>query len=207
MFTGIIEATGIVREIKQEGTNRHLLIESTISAQLSIDQSVSHNGVCLTVTRVAEGAHWVTTVRETLARSTFGSLRTGNVVNLERSMPASGRFDGHIVQGHVDQTARVVTKRDESGSWLFRFDFDPATGHLVVEKGSICVDGVSLTCFDVEAGKFSVAVIPYTFDHTNFSRLQAGEEVNLEFDIVGKYIQRMLSTKSAGAGVGFSPDK
>jgi riboflavin synthase len=206
MFTGIIEATGVVREIRQEGTNRHLLIESAISSQLKIDQSVSHNGVCLTVTGVDGGAHWVTAVRETLERSTFGSLRTGDIVNLERSMPANGRFDGHIVQGHVDQTARIVRKRDESGSWLFQFDFD-AAGHLVVEKGSICVDGVSLTCFDTDAGKFSVAIIPYTFDHTNFSRLQEGNEVNLEFDIVGKYIQRMLAATSAATGVGLSPGK
>lgn len=207
MFTGIIEATGVVREVKQEGTNRHLLIESPISAQLSIDQSISHNGVCLTVTRVAGGAHWVTAVRETLERSTFGSLGVGDIVNLERSMPANGRFDGHIVQGHVDQTARVVKKHDEAGSWLFQFDFDPASGHLVVEKGSISVDGVSLTCFNTDSGKFSVAIIPYTFDHTNFSSLKEGDKVNLEFDIVGKYIQRMLVTGSAGAGVGFSPGK
>lgn len=199
MFTGIIEATGILREIKQEGTNRHLLIESGISSQLKVDQSVSHNGVCLTVTSVAGNAHWVTAVRETLERSTFGSLRIGHVVNLERSMPANGRFDGHIVQGHVDQTGRVVKRLDEGGSWLFQFDFDPAGGQLVVEKGSICVDGVSLTCFDTDAGRFSVAIIPFTFDHTNFFRLQAGDEVNLEFDIVGKYIQRMLSSRLAGA--------
>jgi len=192
MFTGIIEAIGTVKEIRQEETNRHFLIESAISDQFKVDQSVSHNGVCLTVTRVAGKAHWVTAVKETLERSTFDSLKIGQLINLERSMLANGRFDGHIVQGHVDQKARVTTRRDEGGSWLFTFSFDPSRGLVTVDKGSICVDGVSLTCFDTSDGRFSVAIIPYTFDHTGFSRLKVGDEVNLEFDIVGKYIQRML---------------
>ena len=198
MFTGIIEVTGTVRDIRQEGTNRHLLIESSISHQLKPDQSLSHNGVCLTVTRIEGNKHWVTAVKETLDRSTLGSLKAGDIVNLERSMVANGRFDGHIVQGHVDQKAKVVQRRDEKGSWLFGFQFDASSGHLTVEKGSICVDGVSLTCFDASPGNFSVAIIPYTYEHTTFSRLQVGNEVNLEFDIVGKYVQRLLAGPLAG---------
>jgi riboflavin synthase len=198
MFTGIIEAIGTVSDIRQEGSNRHFLVQSPISSQLRVDQSVSHNGVCLTVTRTTDNAHWVTAVRETLERSTFGTLREGHLLNLERSMVANGRFDGHIVQGHVDQTATVSRRVDENGSWLFTFEFDPGVGHLTVEKGSVCVDGVSLTCFDISPGRFSVAIIPYTFDHTSFSRLQVADEVNLEFDIVGKYVQRLVGSHLVG---------
>jgi riboflavin synthase len=193
MFTGIVEATGIVREIGVEGTNRHMRIESPVSRELKVDQSLSHNGVCLTVTRIEEGSHWVTAVRETLERSTLGNWKVGTLVNLERSMVANGRFDGHIVQGHVDQKARVSGRRDENGSWTFTFEYSPSAGHVTVEKGSICVDGVSLTCFQTSANSFSVAIIPYTLEHTNFGSLFVDDEVNLEFDIIGKYVHRLLS--------------
>lgn len=193
MFTGIIETIGTVREVRDEGTNRNFAIASAISNELRVDQSVSHNGVCLTVTRVDSGVHWVIAVHETLSKSSFGKLKVGALVNIERSMVANGRFDGHIVQGHVDQTAAVTERRDENGSHIFSFDYDRSLGNITVEKGSICVDGVSLTCFNATQGKFSVAIIPYTFAHTTFSKLQVGDTVNLEFDIVGKYIKALLA--------------
>ena len=193
MFTGIIEAMGVIQSITPEGTNRHFEIESPVSHELRVDQSLAHNGVCLTVTRVAHGRHWVTAVDETLKKSTLGSWTVGGRVNLERSMAASGRFDGHIVQGHVDQVGRCTGSEDQQGSWLFRFEFDPSLGNLTVEKGSICVNGVSLTCFHSSPGKFEVAIIPYTFEHTNFFQLVPGHAVNLEFDIIGKYVKTLLN--------------
>jgi riboflavin synthase len=196
MFTGIIEATGTVQEIKQDGTNRHFLIASPISDQLKVDQSVSHNGVCLTVTEIAGTRHWVTAIQETLNKSTLGKWESGTVVNIERSMVANGRFDGHIVQGHVDQPGKVLSRIDEQGSFLFTIEYDNATGHVTVEKGSICVDGVSLTCFNSSQRKFSVAIIPYTLEHTNFGTLKPGDEVNLEFDLIGKYVKRLLAQGS-----------
>ena len=197
MFTGIIEAIGTVREVKSEGSNRHFLIESSISDQLRIDQSLSHNGVCLTVTAVKGRGHWVTAVRETLERSTLGNWKSGTIVNLERSMIANGRFDGHIVQGHVDQRGRVLGRDNQNGSWLFTFSHEATAGNITVEKGSICVDGVSLTCFNSAPGRFSVAIIPYTMEHTNFSQLEPGSEVNLEFDVIGKYVKRLLSERGS----------
>lgn len=193
MFTGIIEAAGTVREIRNEGTNRHFLIESAISAQLKVDQSVSHNGACLTVTNLAANGHWVTAIRETLDKTTLARWDIGTTINLERSMVANGRFDGHIVQGHVDQRGKVISRSDEKGSWLFVFGYDAAVGHVTVEKGSICVDGVSLTCFNTATGRFSVAIIPFTFENTNFGKLASGDEVNLEFDIIGKYVKKLLA--------------
>lgn len=192
MFTGIIEAVGTIREIRQEGSNRHFAVESSISSELKVDQSVSHSGVCLTVTRVDGGLHWVTAVKETLEKSNMGNKQAGDLLNLERSMPANGRFDGHIVQGHVDQLAVISARKDEDGSFRYDFMFDHATGNITVEKGSICVDGVSLTCFDSAPGRFSVAIIPFTFDHTSFSRLKVGDSVNLEFDIIGKYVKGLM---------------
>jgi riboflavin synthase len=194
MFTGIIEATGTIREIKEEGSNRHFLIDSPISDQLKVDQSVSHNGVCLTVTGVKGKGHWVTAIRETLDKSTLGKWERGATVNLERSMVANGRFDGHIVQGHVDQRGKVLRRVDQQGSWLFTFEYDYTSGHVTVEKGSICIDGVSLTCFNTTSGSFSVAIIPFTSDHTNFGQLKPGDEVNLEFDVIGKYVKRLLAS-------------
>lgn len=192
MFTGIIETIGEVSGFRDEGTNRHFKIVSTISSALKVDQSISHNGVCLTVTAIEGDAHWVTAIDETLQRSSLGKLAKGSKVNLERCMLNNGRFDGHIVQGHVDQTGIVRSVKEVGGSWLFTFEYDPATGNVTVEKGSIAVNGVSLTCFDSKDGAFTVAIIPYTFEHTNFHQLKPGDTVNLEFDIIGKYVKRLL---------------
>lgn len=192
MFTGIIEATGVITELHAEGTNVTFSIESPISHELKIDQSVSHNGVCLTVIALGDGVHQVTAIDETLKKSNLGSLQIGSLVNLERCMQANGRFDGHIVQGHVDQTAVCTQVQDENGSWLFDFEYDTSAGNVTVEKGSICINGVSLTVFNSEASSFRVAIIPYTYTHTTFSQLKAGDSVNLEFDIVGKYVKRLL---------------
>jgi riboflavin synthase len=195
MFTGIIEAMGVVRQVKPENTNRLFFVESPLSHELRVDQSLSHNGVCLTVTRLEPGGHWVTAVQETLDKSNLGALKIGDLVNLERSMSANGRFDGHIVQGHVDTTAVIKTIQDENGSW--RFDFEHATGEafLTVEKGSVCVNGISLTCFNSTSHSFSVAIIPFTYTHTNLGKARPGDRVNLEFDILGKYIQRLLTRR------------
>lgn len=195
MFTGIIEAVGAVERSEKEGANTHFLISSNISDQLKVDQSISHNGVCLTVTKLEGSAHWVTAIDETLKKSSLGMLTPGDEVNLERCMLSNGRFDGHIVQGHVDQIGIVNSIREMDGSWLFGIDYDPATGNVTVEKGSISVNGVSLTCFNSRDNGFTVAIIPYTFHHTNFSRLRTGDTVNLEFDIIGKYIKKLLSPR------------
>jgi riboflavin synthase len=192
MFTGIIEVLGIVQSIRQEGSNKHFIIESPISSQLKIDQSVSHDGVCLTVVKVENGSHTVTAIDETLQKSNLGKRKVGDAINLERCMVANGRFDGHIVQGHVDQTGTVKSVKEANGSWLFDFEYDPSLGNVTVEKGSICVNGVSLTCFNAINNGFTVAIIPYTYEHTNFKSLKAGDTVNLEFDIVGKYVKRLL---------------
>lgn len=196
MFTGIIETLGEVTQLNQEGSNLHFLVKSEISGELTVDQSVSHNGVCLTVTRVEGSAHWVTAIEETLKKSSLGRLSRGGLVNLERCMLSNGRFDGHIVQGHVDQTGVVTAIRDRDGSWLFDIEYDAAMKNVTVEKGSIAVDGVSLTCFDSRDNGFTVAIIPYTFEHTNFSKLKVGDAVNLEFDIIGKYVQRLMGSRT-----------
>ena len=194
MFTGIVETTGTVAAIEAEGTNLTFRIESTMSPELTIDQSVSHNGVCLTVTSVADGSYTVTAVDETLKKTNLGLLAPGSVVNLERCMPANGRFDGHIVQGHVDQTGVCTHVEDLNGSWLFDFQYDPAVAdNVTVEKGSICINGVSLTVFNSQPDRFRVTIIPYTYEHTGFRTLKPGDTVNLEFDIVGKYIKKMLA--------------
>jgi riboflavin synthase len=181
MFTGIIEAIGEVVAIKNEGTNRHFKIDSPISRELKTDQSVSHNGVCLTVTKANATSHWVTAIEETLHKSNLGKLETGSKINLERCMLNNGRFDGHIVQGHVDQTGIVKSVRDRQGSWLFEFEYDPAEGNATVEKGSIAINGISLTCFHSKVSAFTVAIIPYTYEHTNFHQL------------IGKYVKRLLN--------------
>jgi riboflavin synthase len=194
MFTGIIEATGTVTAVETQGTNRHFTIQSPFAQELKIDQSVAHDGVCLTVVALDEaaGTHTVTAIDETLKKTNLGQWAPGRHVNLERCLAAGGRFDGHIVQGHVDATAECESVTDQNGSWLFRFRHEPGPQRLTVEKGSITVNGVSLTCFDSEPDGFSVAIIPYTYEHTGFHQLQAGERVNLEFDIVGKYVARLL---------------
>ncbi|CAN5319292.1 riboflavin synthase [soil metagenome] len=193
MFTGIIEATARVEQVTEKGTNIDFLFSSPLANEFKVDQSVSHNGVCLTVTNVDKGYYRVTAVDETLRKSNIGKLKQGSLVNLERSMLNNGRFDGHIVQGHVDQIGIVESIKDENGSWIIDFSYDPATGNVTVEKGSISVNGVSLTCFNSKDGKFSVAIIPYTYAHTNFNQLTKGDIVNLEFDIVGKYVRRLYS--------------
>lgn len=192
MFTGIIEVLGIVKSIRQEGSNKHFIIESPISSQLKIDQSVSHDGVCLTIVKVDSSSHTVTAIDETLQKSNLRKLKQGDAINLERCMLANGRFDGHIVQGHVDQIGTVKSVKEANGSWLFDFEYDPSLGNVTVEKGSICVNGVSLTCFNSINNGFTVAIIPYTYEHTNFKSRKAGDTVNLEFDIIGKYVKRLL---------------
>lgn len=196
MFTGIVETLAKVERIELAGTSKNILFSSTISNELKVDQSVSHNGVCLTVTKLENGAHWVTAVQETLQKSNLGDLQSGDYVNLERSMLSDGRFDGHIVQGHADQTGALKSVKDERGSWLFDFAYDPSVGNITVEKGSISVNGISLTCFNSRKDSFSVAVIPYTFEHTNFGYLKPGDIVNLEFDIVGKYVRKLVGTST-----------
>ena len=195
MFTGIIEAAGQVLHIQPKGTNLTFTIRSGISAELKVDQSLSHNGVCLTVTEIEGDTHRVTAIQETLEKTNLGRLRVGDRVNLERCMQLNGRFDGHIVQGHVDQTGTCTAVTDQDGSWLFDFSYDPAPGHITVEKGSICVNGVSLTCFRSGEGSFRVAIIPYTYEHTNFGQLREGDLVNLEFDIIGKYLMKIIPEK------------
>ncbi len=197
MFTGIIETLGKVTQITQEQDNIHFEIASSISEELKVDQSVSHNGVCLTVTSLNEGKHTVTAIRETLQKTNLGDWQEGSVVNLERCMPAHGRFDGHIVQGHVDQVGTCTKVVDESGSWRYTISYDPSLGNITVEKGSICINGISLTVVDSKDGEFSVAIIPYTYEHTNFHQLEEGDRVNLEFDILGKYVQAMLAKREA----------
>lgn len=192
MFTGIVEAVGMIRRIELKGTNREFLVGSPISRELKVDQSISHDGVCLTVTKVEEDAHWVTAIDETLKRSHIRQWIVGSNVNLERCMLANSRFDGHIVQGHIDQVGTVLSIKDENGSWIFEVAYDPQKGNVTVEKGSICVNGVSLTCFHSQSGRFKVAIIPYTFENTNFHQLKEGTDVNLEFDIIGKYVRTLL---------------
>jgi riboflavin synthase len=192
MFTGIIETLGHVSAREQENANTHFKIASPLSHELKVDQSVSHNGVCLTVVKIEDGAYWVTAIHETLQKSNLGRLKAGDKVNIERCMLNNGRFDGHIVQGHVDQVGTVKNIAEDSGSWLFDFEYDASQGNVTVEKGSIAVNGVSLTCYNSEAGRFRVAIIPYTHEHTNFHQLKVGDTVNLEFDIIGKYVKRLL---------------
>ncbi|WP_439882912.1 riboflavin synthase [Pontibacter sp. MBLB2868] len=192
MFTGIIEALGRVTAIRDENTNKHFTITSPFTHELKIDQSVAHNGVCLTVVSITDDAYVVTAIDETLQKTNLNSLKQGDLVNLERCMVANGRFDGHVVQGHVDQTAVCESVTDENGSWVFTFRYDDRSGNVTVEKGSICVNGISLTVFNSKSDSFSVAIIPYTYEHTNLHTVKAGDTVNLEFDIIGKYVARLL---------------
>jgi riboflavin synthase len=192
MFTGIIESIGRVVSIEREGSNVHLRVASDISASLKIDQSLSHNGVCLTVVALDGDTHTVTAVEETLQRTNLGSLNLGDMVNLERAMRPDSRLDGHMVQGHVDITARCIQVDELDGSWYFHFQYEANPQLLLVDKGSVCVNGVSLTVVNPTDDSFSVAIIPYTYEHTNFMTLQAGDIVNLEFDIIGKYIARYM---------------
>jgi riboflavin synthase len=195
MFTGIVETLGQLRQTRQEKDNLHFEIESPISPELKVDQSLSHDGVCLTVTQVEENSHWVTAISETLQKTNLGTWKQGQKINLERCMPAHGRFDGHIVQGHVDGLGICEEILDEKGSWKIRISYAPEIREFTVEKGSICVNGVSLTVMDSLAHQFSVAIIPYTWEHTNFHLLRPGQSVNLEFDILGKYFRKWMEMK------------
>ena len=191
MFTGIVEAEGTVTSLRREGGNLHLSLRCPFTSELKIDQSLAHNGVCLTVVSIRNDEYTVTAIAETLRRTNLGSLKTGDAVNLERCLRVGDRLDGHVVQGHVDQTATCSQITDQQGSWLFRFAYDPLDGNITVTKGSVCVNGVSLTVVDSGDDFFSVAIIPYTYTHTNFHSLKKGDTVNVEFDILGKYAQKM----------------
>lgn len=200
MFSGIIEATAVVKKLEQEGGNLHLTLSCPFAHELKIDQSVAHNGVCLTVVSRTDTEYTVTAIQETLERSNLGLLKAGDEVNLERSMQMGGRLDGHIVQGHVDQTAvcREVRQADGSFYFLFEYELSPEMaqqGYTTVEKGSVCINGVSLTVCNSQKNSFEVAIIPYTLEHTNFKNIRPGTMVNLEFDILGKYIARLMSFK------------
>ena len=190
MFTGIIEATGIIKKISSSGSNKTFWVESNISHELKIDQSVSHNGVCLTVESVSDNIHTVTAIEETLKKTNLGSLQENSLLNLERCMILNGRLDGHIVQGHVDGTAQCLSVTEKDGSWEYEFGFHKDFAPLIIEKGSACVNGISLTVFDVKTDRFKVAIIPYTYKHTNIHQIQAWDTVNMEFDVIGKYILR-----------------
>ncbi|HET6991653.1 MAG TPA: riboflavin synthase [Bacteroidia bacterium] len=192
MFTGIVEATGKVLGRKEDGGNVRFLISAPFISELKVDQSISHNGACLTVTEIFSDHYSVTAIAETLRKTNLGTLKSGDEINLERCMKIGDRLDGHIVQGHVDSVATVADIKDENGSWIFRFLFDAKNG-ITVPKGSICVNGVSLTVVDSKPGEFSVAIIPYTFQNTNFHLMKKDTKVNLEFDIVGKYVAALVN--------------
>ena len=195
MFTGIIETMGEVKEVIANGTNRSFWIENPIAAELKIDQSVAHNGVCLTVDALQPCMHRVTAIDETLQKTHLGTWQQGTKVNIERCLMMGGRLDGHMVQGHVDTVGECLHVDDKDGSWLFTFQFPVAFANLMIEKGSICLNGISLTAFDVTQSSFAVAIIPYTWEHTNMHAIKPGDKVNLEFDMIGKYIQRSIMLK------------
>jgi riboflavin synthase len=191
MFTGIIESLGKIKSLTKEGENLHIEVASELTPMLKIDQSVAHNGVCLTVVSLTETSYVVTAIKETLDKTNIGQLKTGAVVNLERAMKLGDRLDGHIVQGHVDQTAICQEIKEQNGSWMFTFTYDSSLNNITIEKGSVTVNGVSLTVVDSRANTFSVAIIPYTYAHTNFNTFEKNTMVNLEFDVIGKYVKRI----------------
>lgn len=191
MFTGIIETLGTVAEIAKDGDNLHITVASNITNELKIDQSVSHNGVCLTVVSIADDQYTVTAIRETLEKTNLGDWQKGDSVNLERAMRLGDRLDGHIVQGHIDQTGTCKSIENANGSWYYTFEYDAGTHNITIEKGSITVNGVSLTVVNSKANEFSVAIIPYTYEHTNFKDFKIGTKINLEFDVIGKYVSRL----------------
>lgn len=193
MFTGIIEQTHRILDIQKDGGNVNFLLTSPILGELKIDQSIAHNGVCLTVTEIEEKGYWVTAVDETLKKTNLGNWKVGERINIERSLKAGDRLDGHMVQGHVDTIAICKERKEVDGSWLFHFEYPSKHNRLLVDKGSVCINGVSLTVIEARANAFSVTIIPYTYEFTNFSDLMPGDEVNIEFDILGKYIQRMIT--------------
>lgn len=193
MFTGIIESLGKVAKVERSGGNLELFVESTLASELKVDQSVAHNGICLTVVEIfGDRTYRVTAIDETIAKTNIGDLKEGSLVNIERCMMMNARLDGHIVQGHVDQVGVCEHVIEEDGSWIFTFSYDPSLGNVTVEKGSITVNGTSLTVVNSTEGGFSVAIIPYTYEHTVFHTIEVGTRVNLEFDIIGKYVARMM---------------
>ncbi|RDY59749.1 riboflavin synthase [Flagellimonas nanhaiensis] len=192
MFTGIIETLGKVEKLEKEGGNLHITLSSNITSELKIDQSLAHNGVCLTVVDLNGNNYTVTAIAETLSKSSLGDLKVGDIVNLERAMVLGARLDGHIVQGHVDQIAVCSSVEEKDGSWVFGFEYDPGFNNVTIEKGSITVDGVSLTVVNSQKNTFSVAIIPYTFENTRFNMYEIGTRVNLEFDVIGKYVARLM---------------
>ncbi len=193
MFTGIIETLGEITKLEQDGGNLHITINSTISQELKIDQSVAHNGVCLTVVSLDGNTYTVTAIEETLQKTSLGSLTVGNKLNLERAMILGSRLDGHLVQGHVDQTGVCTSIEEKNGSWFFSFEYEATTNNPTIEKGSITIDGTSLTVVDSGKNTFSVAIIPYTYEHTRFNTYKVGTVVNLEFDVIGKYVAKLMS--------------
>lgn len=192
MFTGIIETTGTIKEIVSQNSNKTFWIASSISSELKPDQSVAHNGICLTIESTRDNAHQVTGIQETLEKTTLRDWKHGDLINLERCVQMNGRLDGHMVQGHVDTTAECISKKALDGSWIYEFRFPSIYSKLIIEKGSICLNGTSLTIFNVSSDTFAVAIIPYTFNHTNIAGLVPGAMVNIEFDMIGKYVNRIL---------------
>lgn len=191
MFTGIIETLGIIKDIRKDGTNLDLTISSSLTSSLKIDQSLAHNGICLTVVAIEEDNYTVTAIQETVEKTTIGNWEAGDLINLERAMKLDARLDGHIVQGHVDQVGSCIKIKESDGSWYFTFEYDSKQNNITIEKGSITVNGVSLTVVNSKQNEFSVAIIPYTFEHTNFKNFKIGSKINLEFDVIGKYVARL----------------
>ena len=191
MFTGIIEDLGVVKSLEREATNLHLTIQSRLASELKIDQSVSHNGVCLTVVTRNASSYTVTAIKETLDKTNLNNLTEGAIVNLERGLKLGDRLDGHMVQGHIDQIGICVDVQSQNGSWTYTFEYEPSLGNITIEKGSVTVNGVSLTVVNSKNTGFSVAIIPYTYEHTNFKHFKIGSVVNLEFDVIGKYVSRL----------------
>lgn len=196
MFTGIIETLGIIKKIEKDQDNLHLTIQSDITSELKIDQSVAHNGICLTVIAIKDDTYTVTAIQETIDKTTIGNWQTEEEVNLERAMKLGDRLDGHIVQGHVDQTATCKNIENKNGSWVFTFEYDKNLNNITIEKGSITVNGTSLTVVNSKENEFSVAIIPYTYEHTNFKNFKKGTTINLEFDVVGKYVKRIYDLQN-----------
>jgi len=191
MFTGIIETLGIIKDIQKEDENLHITVSSSITNELKIDQSVANNGVCLTVVAIENDTYVVTAIQETISKTNVGDWKINDIVNLERAMKLGDRLDGHIVQGHVDQTGICKSVEETDGSWRFTFEYDASLNNITIEKGSITVNGVSLTVVDSKINEFSVAIIPYTYEHTNFKTFQVGSKINLEFDVIGKYVAKL----------------
>jgi riboflavin synthase len=195
MFTGIIETLGVIQEIKKEKDNIHITVNSSITSELQIDQSVAHNGICLTVVALNDPLYTVTAIDETIKKTNLGYWQEGDSINLERAMKLGDRLDGHIVQGHVDQIGTCIAAEETNGSWSYTFEYDETLDNITIEKGSITINGVSLTVVNSKKNQFSVAIIPYTYEHTNFNSFKVGTKINLEFDVIGKYVAKLYANK------------